>query len=347
MGRLHPLRATVLVLAAALAMAGAACLAPDNPYQRWQLLNGTIFDNARWIYERCHFDPAPIDIAFLGPSRTKQGVNAPQLEAALAARGISAHVVNFAILSPGRGADYAILEELLKTKKPRLIVVGVQESPDRDEHDAYRYLPPAGAILRPGLWRRLSYFPDVAYLPYRQLRLALAWALPAASGLSPQFVPKDYAGSAVDTTGGSINEGAAIINADIAAPPSTLIQASRRFRDRQEAHRPRSARARAVLLADDRAYMTTMLDLARRRGVKVAFLFIPYFEGPAQPETPRIYEGLGPVWNAAFVSDHADWWADFIHLSRAGATHLTDWLVGPVASALAGEPRAASSALNP
>ena len=57
-----PLRArrkTLLILAIAFLAAVAAAMLPDDPYQRWQLLDGTIQKNARWIYERTNFDPDP------------------------------------------------------------------------------------------------------------------------------------------------------------------------------------------------------------------------------------------------------------------------------------------------
>src|ERR1700750_2377233 len=66
MGRLHPLRSFVAVLAIAVAVASAVCSLPENAYQRWQLLDGTIHGRSRWIYERIHFDPRPIDVAIVG-----------------------------------------------------------------------------------------------------------------------------------------------------------------------------------------------------------------------------------------------------------------------------------------
>ena len=79
-----------------------------NPYQRWQLLDGTIHANARWIYERIHFDPTPIDVVLLGPSRMGAGVNAPRLAKALDARGLPANVVNFSLPEAGRNMNWAV-----------------------------------------------------------------------------------------------------------------------------------------------------------------------------------------------------------------------------------------------
>jgi hypothetical protein len=334
MATLHPLRATLTVLALAVGMAAASAAIPDNPYQRWQLLRGTIYDNVRWIYERCRYDPTPIDIAVVGSSRAKQGVNAPRLQAALAARGLDLHVVNFSILSPGRGADYAVIREMLAHKHPRLLILGVQEEPDRNEHDTYRYLSSASDVATPQIWRRLSYVSDLGFVPFRQLRLLYARLFPAENLMPARFAPAGYAGASVDTTGGKIDEGAAEIDAEAAAPEPALDAGSARFTAKMDRKRARTARFRAALNRDDRAYLQAIVDMAGRNGAKVAFLFIPYFDGPEQPDTPGLYEGLGPLWSAESVSSDPALWADFNHLDRSGGEHVTDWLAGRIAAAL-------------
>jgi hypothetical protein len=344
MTRLHPLRATATILLAAFGLAAAATQIPDNAYQRWQLLHATIYDSTRWIYERCRFDPTPIDVAVVGTSRTRQGVNAPRLEADLAARGISAHTVNFSILSPGRGADLAVVDELLARKRPKLLIIGIQEHPDRNEHDAFRYIAPREQVVTPSLWRRLSYFGDLGYAPFRQLLLLFARLFPDVSQLPARFNPAAYAGTSVDTTGGSIDEGAATINADIPGSIDALEASSRAFSARMDRQRRQTARLERLLDADDRAYLDILAGEARRQGVQVAFLYVPYFQGPAGPDQPAIYDGFGPVWRADFVSSSPQWWADFVHLDRDGADHLTDWLADPVASALAAQQKASSHA---
>jgi hypothetical protein len=44
---LKPFRLLCASLGVALILAGAICLLPENGYQRWQSLNGTIYENTR------------------------------------------------------------------------------------------------------------------------------------------------------------------------------------------------------------------------------------------------------------------------------------------------------------
>jgi lysophospholipase L1-like esterase len=69
-----------------------------------------------------------------------------------------------------------------------------------------------------------------------------------------------------------------------------------------------------------------MVAAAQARGIKVAFVFLPYFEGPAEVQERALYEAAGPLFDAHFVSRHDEWFADVAHLNRAGAIVLSDWL---------------------
>ncbi len=134
---LRPLRSAAAILLGALTISAVACALPDNAYQRWQLLDGTIHANLRWIYERIHFDPTPIDVAVVGPSRTQADVEAPRLSAELKAKGLPDNVVNFSLAEAGRNINALIVEELLKARRPRLIIVGVTEKPSRFGHPGF------------------------------------------------------------------------------------------------------------------------------------------------------------------------------------------------------------------
>ncbi len=84
-----------------------------------------------------------------------------------------------------------------------------------------------------------------------------------------------------------------------------------------------------------------MVGLARAHGAKVAFLFLPYYTGPADIQERRFYETFGPVLDAYFVATHDEWYSDVAHLNHPGALVLTDWLAPQVAALLAGkDPRA-------
>ena len=326
-------RSVWTILAIALGLAALACCLPDNPYQRWQLLDGTIHARSRWIYERIHFDATPIDVAFVGPSRIGAGVNAPRLSAALAARGLPANVVNFSLPEAGRNINAVIVSEMLTAKRPRLIVIGVIEKPSRYGHSAFKYLAPGGMIARPAFVGQINYLPDLIYLPFRQLKLFAANLFPAAAGLTKTFDPARYRGHSLDTTGNIVLPDGTIKNGEEPADMAELMRGVHKL-ERGATPPKLPARFADIEFGDERHYVRVIAALARRNGIPVVFLALPYYSGPAALQEQRLYTRYGPVWNAHFVANRADLYGDYGHLTRHGAEILTDRLVEPVARML-------------
>jgi len=333
---LRAFRKTIFVLAVAAACAAVASFLPDNAYQRWQLLDGTIHANVRWIYERCHFDPTPIDVVFLGPSRMGAAINAPRLGRALAARGLPSNVVNFSLPESGRNTNWAVAQEVFATKKPKLVILGVTEKPSRYGHPAFKYIADPTAIVFPGYLGDLNYFSDLIYLPFRQLRLLVANLFPGYIGLTKDFDPAHYRGSSIDTTGSIVLPDGHVKDGEDPASNAELMRGVRKLE--AGTHEPVLPLSLADLeFGDERYYTRKISELAKKNGAKVAFLFIPYYSGPSDLQDVqelKFYEEFGPVLNSGFFSPHAELYADYGHLTRSGAKKLTDWLVGPVAQLL-------------
>ena len=326
----------VFVLAVAVACAVGAGFLPGDPYQRWQLLDGTIHSRARWIYERCWFDPTPIDVVFLGPSRMEKGVNAPRLASALNAQGLPSNVVNFSLPEAGRNTNWAVAEQLFAAKKPKLVILGVTEKPSRYGHPAYKYIGESGAIADPGYLADANYFSDLIYLPFRQMRLFVADIMPGGLGLAKDFDPTHYRGSSVDTTGNVLLPDGSIKDGEHPASHAELLRGVRKLEAGM--HPPLLPPGLAdVEFGDERHYTREIAELARKNGAKVAFLFLPYYTGPSRVEDIqelKFYEEYGPVLNGGYVATHAEWYADYGHLTRSAADQFTDWLVEPVAQLL-------------
>jgi hypothetical protein len=328
---LRAFRKTMTILAIALGCGIVASLLPESRYQRWQLLDDTIHANARWIYERCHFDPTPIDVVILGSSRTMAGVNAPQLSHALAARGLPANVVNFSLPESGRNLNLAIAHELFANKQPKLLILGVTEKPSRFGHPAFKYVADRMMIAEPGYVSDPGYFSDLIYLPFRQMRLFAADLLPGGLGLGKEFNPARYRGSSVDTTGSVVLPDGRVKDGENPASAAELARGVNKFEAGE--HPPNLPDNLADLeFGDERHNVSQIAELARKHGARVAFLFLPYYGGPSTLLGAQFYDQYGPTLNAAFLARHSEWFADYGHLTRKGAKILTDWLVEPVAA---------------
>lgn len=336
MRRLHPFRIFLSVLGIALGLGVTACLLPERPYERWQLLDGTIHERARWIYERVHFDPRPIDVMFVGPSRTSRGVDPLELQDLLSRPGRPVRVVNFALPENGRNINDVIVEEALKTKTPRLIVIGVIEKPGRFGHSAYKYIAPRSLLVDPGYLANANYLGDLVYLPYRQMKLAVAYAAPQAAGLTDHFDPGRYDPDPPNPTSVVKPDGSVQDWTQPASPQELQRGITKLERGMHPPILPASLAD--IEFGDERHYIRRIVAAAQEKGVKVAFLFIPYCTGPSDVQEEKFYRQYGPVWNAGFLSSHAELYADYGHLTVAGAKIMTAWLAPYVAGSLGASP---------
>ena len=321
------------ILGIALVIAvGAACL-PDNPYQRWQLVENTLFANATWSYERIHFDPRPIDVAVIGPSRGLLGISAPRVEATLRGRGVAASVANLSVIEDGRNLEWAIVDELFRSKRPRLLVVLVSDRYNRWGHRGFKYVAPAAAIawpLRPFLHNSLY---DLAYLPYRQLLLFGARSWPAAFSLRDAFDPAFYARKPSDFTVSQTWNDGNYIDMDHAPPPAALRAEAIKFKLSQRPSRLPATLA-AVTETDNRVYVEAMARLAHAHGARVLFVFIPEFEGKRSIEDRDFYARLGSIEDYGDLAADAALYQSFAHLNHRGAMIASDRVATAVAAAL-------------
>ncbi|MBC7519629.1 MAG: hypothetical protein H7268_00835 [Sandarakinorhabdus sp.] len=321
------------ILATALLAGIAAAMLPDNEYQRFASLENTIQNRMRWIYERIHYDPAPIDVAFLGPSRSGAAISGPQVEAELRRLGKPVHVVNFSLPENGRNLHWVIEQQLLAAKNPRLLVIAVIEKPGRFGHPAYKYIAPAADVVDPAYFGNLDYLSNLIYLPYRQLRLFAASRFPALFDLPAGFDPARYAGSNLDFTHSFRAGDGTFVDRDSRKSKAELEAGVRRY---ERGVRPPMLGPRFAdqEFGDERAYVGRMAAMAKARGIPVMFLFIPYYTGSQIIQERAFYERFGPIMDAGFIADHDEWFVDVAHLNHDGAMIMSNWTAPQIAAML-------------
>ena len=321
-----------LASVALVALAGfAVALAlPADRYLRFQQLDDTQQYRARWIYERIHFDPTPIDIAILGPSRTLYGVNAPLLEKALAARGYGGlHAANLSLPDPGFDLTKALAEEVVAYKHPKVVIVGATEQLSRRGHPAFKDLADVDDLVTAPVVGNRFYFENLVRAAYRQIQIAAIGLDPAFFGYDRGFDPARYARIPADTT------------FDERLPDGHVVDhTSIRTEAFLDADRAKFVRGIQPPLLHGRLFpveFSISLDgyagvarAAHSSGAQLYFLYQGYFKGPQQPQEQGFYQGLGPVIPANWGSGDYRLFSDSRHRNRPGAAVLTqglaDWL---------------------
>jgi hypothetical protein len=325
-------RLFLLGLGLALATLAGMVLLPHNRYIRFQDLRVEAYARLGWIYERIHFDPTPIDIAFVGTSHTLNGVDAAAVAEAVQHGGRRSeaappvHATNLAFPAYGRNMQWLIVRELLENRRVGTLIIEIFENESRKPHPLFVYPAEVSDVLAAPLFINLNYFHDLVRLPFRQLSLFVKSLWPEQFGLRRYFDPAHYDGETVDNT--------------------RVVQVSSRvlspLRDRRmdPAQLDAIAAARAKrknlhmlgrFLADleyrlPRHYLGKMLDLAERRGVSVKFLYLPAYGQPDEPFDTSLYEGRGEVILVNDILARKDHWGDPDHLNLYGAAALSSQL---------------------
>jgi hypothetical protein len=297
-------------LAVALILNVAVSLLPENDYQKWQLQSGT-----RWIYERIHFDPKPIDIAILGPSRAQLGLSAAAIEEQLAKHGKRANVVNFALTGAGRDIQWAILNELFKAKSPKVIVLEVDEEPYPFGHFFFKFVAPAEAIAFPPTPFLHNYLYNLAYLPVRKLTLFGANLFPDLFGIPKQFDAEHYARTRTDYSTSFIGEFGKLIDMEHPVPRATLLSEPR-------VPVPRTLMTRGfnwLSGGEDHLYIKKIAREAKVHGAQLIFVFLPIFEGPQTVSDVGFLDQFGVVLNYGDLAPRDELFENWAHLNHAGA----------------------------
>jgi hypothetical protein len=319
----------VFTILAALAVAfivnAAVCLLPENDYQKWQLQDPD--GRLRWIYERIHFDPRPIDIAIVGPSREQLGLSPDAIEQDLAERGKHANVVNFALPGAGRDIQWAILHELFKAKSPKVIVLGVEDRPYPFGHFFFKYVAPAEAIVFPPSPFLHNSLYNLAYLPVRKLKLFGANLFPDLFGLTKEFDPDHYAKNRTDYSTSFIGDGK-LVDMEHAVPRATLLAQPRE-------PVPRTLVARLLTRlngGEDHLFIEKIAREAKAHGAQLVFVHLPMFEGPQTVSDESFLKQFGLVLNYGDLAPHDELFENWSHLNHAGAMKAS----ARVAAAIAG-----------
>ena len=328
-GRFGAFSVVMLLVFVILNVAAVAAL-PHDKYLRYLARNDMRAPTTYWIYERIHFDPTPIDVAFIGTSRMGMSVGSRRLQEDLARRGIQAKAVNLYCVSNGVNLQYVIAKELLNSRKVKLLVLEMTEREERKSHEAFYMYADTEDILTAPLFVNFNYLSDIVRLPGRQLALAWQTALQRWSLRNAESLPYD----------GPNRDDAEFIRSvdDNVLHPHTLshTQAEMEEMHRQEQRvrtRPLLPQALSGLeYRVPRYYENRILELARDHGTQVVFLYTPEYGGPENPQPYQRYANRVELINPWAQLQDYRLWLNGNHPNWEGAKRVTDYVAEVLAN---------------
>jgi len=304
-----------------VAILTATIMLPHNKYYRYQEHNSGTTRKADWIFERLHYDAAPIDIALIGSSRMGAGLSAPDIEKYYCeTTGRKINVANLSIPQTGRNMHFVIAKELFKTKKPELIILELNERETRRPHEDFIFLADTEDILTAPFLINLNHASDIARLPGRQASLFFSTILKRPA-LREKFQPHAYRGRHLDRTRFLDLLDGRTINREFTIPKEKLdaIHDMRIASSLDGKHLPGALRSLEYRLS--RHYVKKIQKISTKSNSNLSFVLLPAYKRPALEEDTLSDLGVRAktlLLGSDLASDHG-YWQDAIHLNTAGA----------------------------
>jgi hypothetical protein len=330
----------VSVLTAAI-LAGLTLLLPTTDYQRWELASRQWYSQLLWIYERIRFDPTPIDVAIIGSSKIFLGVDPVRLEQRLSELKVPAHAANLAKLGAGRNVDLSIVKELFASKKPRVLVVGIEDRPYPWGHPGFPDVATPRDLLAPPAPFMRDYLGNLAGLPKRQVLLFAGRLFPELFGLHVDFDAARHDAAIQPWKADDWLDDLVTVNRNAVRPVETLVAERRPL--------PVTTGYDRLLLkccndGDERVYLRAIVNLAKEEEVRLLFVHVPMFEGAQTAEEDDFVRSFGRIVDGGEIQDLRSDPSNFEnwrHFNRIGAQRLTD-RIAPIVASLELEGRHAS-----
>jgi len=341
--RTRHFRLFALAAAATLVTLVGLTLLPHDPYIRWKAVRTEAFARLGWVYERIHFDDTPIDVAFIGTSHTMNGIDAAAIgddlrKAGLAtAAGRCVQTANLAVPAYGRNMHWLVTRELLRSRQVGTIVIEVLENESRKPHPIFYTVADVRDVLDAPMLINIDYALDVMRMPWRQLGLFFKTLWPNAFGLPNGFDPARYDGSNVDNTRQAQVDGTALTPFRDRQLPAGELDKIAAQRAGQKNLNILGKRFERFEYAIPDTYLGKMLALAKEKGIRVVFLYLPGYGLPPQPFDTFRYDGKGPMLSVNDLLRRKDFWFDNDHLNAAGAQAVTARVASELAPVLAAD----------
>lgn len=270
----------------------------------------------RWYYDRLFLDPRPVDVAFIGTSHTNGNIEDGLVEKILREKyGRKLNVANLGLPEHGRNLHYMVARDLFETKAPQLLILEVKAYESRKSHHLFGRLARVDDIVRPAATINAKVFRDVLS--------GLRWQL-------KQFIlPEPLAAHEALPEHGFHNNDRGV--------RLTAAQMEQQLKKRKKVavESYLGDRWDAIEFVFPRHYVSEIIKLARSKGTRIAFIYMPYYGAPPEPRDYERYLQAGEVWMPpARIMESPGYWKDFGHLNTWGARELAPWVASQVDHAL-------------
>ncbi len=275
-----------------------------------------------WMYRRLYESKMPVDVAFVGTSKTMCDVNDSLLQHRVKTEfGRDIQIANFGVCRLGENLHWLITKDIFAHKKPKYLIVEVSTEMAKNSHFHFPYMATSTDVFGAPLWANSDYWADISQLGWNRLVYQREHFL----GIERKFE---------DFLNDSLHSFMVVAN-DMVADSIEMAKVKGK---RQTALKPQLPQGIARWIYDaatrpTKYYFRQVAELCKQNGAEIIFLYLPEYGTPTNaPQEMAFFKEFGPVWippdsvfgNAKLHMDHS-------HLNMQGARNLSDWLTSQLA----------------
>jgi hypothetical protein len=276
----------------------------------YHFIKGDCYGQGKYLWHRMAENPIPIDVAFIGSSRTIHAVWESKIEKFIEKETKKRlNIANLGYCRLGENLPFIILKDLLTYKKPKLCIIEIRENPDQLSHPMSGYLADMEDVFSTEMFVNQRVFADVLHA--FTVRLESLKSRLWEGNENNETVNLQY-GYGADKS---------------VADKTHLEDLKGKCAEKQEKKSDLSFFAQKNL--------EKTFALAAEKGVKIAFLYLPSYQTPSGklPSFLDFYQQHGKVWiPPAEILENTDLWLDESHLNDTGSDVLAEWLSGQLHS---------------
>lgn len=278
---------------------------PIERRNRYIGLKDDCFNHGIWIFDRLYQNEKAVDVAFIGSSHTVNGINDKLIEDSL--KQFGAHVLNLGYCRLGRNLSYVFVKELIRTKKPKTIILEVMEDEDRYSHPIFPYIAGTADVFFPVLLFNRDMVVDMREAVIYKQTLIQEAVFSTNVSLPYSIEEFGFACSPDTASRGYLDE----IN-------------QKKYIDKP----PLSHFERDFYMKYPRCYLHKIVDICNRNSVNIYFLYLPgYGKHLPRPAEFVTYCNYGKVLiPPEKLFNTPAFWKDEEHLNQAGAATLSSWI---------------------
>ena len=294
---------TIKLFAFCLPLIVLLYLIPVDKRRIYAGLDTNCSDHLIKLYDRLHSNPRPVDIVFLGTSHTMNAIEDGQIDSLLS--DSSKHVLNMGYCQFGLDLYYAFLQELIKAKNPKHIIIEIRNEDDRYTHPVYAYVAGNKDVVTASLLFNPDYLKENYNHIYYKMEV-----------LRKQFFEENNL-PPVNTD-----------NYGCLSFPDTVSSVTLENAKSKWKNDSLSPFETWFYMKFPRSYYDKIGELCIENNIKISFLYIPGYSEPygriSEIETYKKYGNIMIPPDSIF--QNKNYWVDENHLNKAGARVLSAWV---------------------